>query len=171
MNILRHPRKKVTVRHGVPAILFAVGEFTFAIPADEVDEIRDLHELTDVQSLTVRTTAAKVKFTMERNNKRYFVVDAGMHFLLPPARPTRLLVMRSRQIGVLVDSIDRMTELTQMLPLPNAFTGSERKWYRGLAVHNGKVVPVVSGEAFLSAAEQVIAKSALGRIARKGAIA
>ena len=52
----------------------------------------------------------------------------------------------------LVDSTDRMAEISVLHALPQAFSGEERKWYRGLAVLDDNVVPVVNHKAFLSSA-------------------
>jgi hypothetical protein len=52
--------------------------------------------------------------------------------------------------GVLVDSIDRMAEIAAVKPLPRAFHGDERCWYRGLALIGERAVPVVDPAAFLS---------------------
>jgi chemotaxis signal transduction protein len=43
-----------------------------------------------------------------------------------------------------------MTDISVVQPLPTAFRGLERTWYRGLAILDGVVVPVVNPAAFLS---------------------
>ena len=163
MKIMRESRKHA-IRHGEAVILFAVGAYTFAAPAQEVDEIRDLHGLQSVSSATSHTSVSKVKSIFERGTKTYYVVDASQHFRLPPSTPTRLMVLRSSPVAVLVDSIDRMAEIERTLPLPMAFSGEERKWYRALALVNGRVVPVVNVPPFLTAADQVISKSVVGKL-------
>jgi chemotaxis signal transduction protein len=170
MKIMRHSRKHAS-HHGEPVILFAVGEHTFAAPANEVDEIRDLHGLEPVSSATQHTTVSKVKSTLERSNKLYYVVDARQHFKQASARASRLMVLRSQPVAILVDSIDRMAEIQKVLPLPKAFSGNERSWYTGLALMGELVVPVVNMTAFLTPAEQVMAKSIVKRLASKGATA
>jgi chemotaxis signal transduction protein len=167
---MRHSRKHA-LHHGEPVILFAVGEHTFAAPASEVDEIRDLHGLQTVSSATQHTSVSKVKSTLERSNKLYYVVDAGQHFRLQPSKASRLMVLRSHPVAVLVDSIDRMAEIQKVLPLPKAFSGSERNWYVGLALMGESVIPIVNMPAFLTPAEQVMAKSVVTRIASKGVTA
>ena len=89
----------------------------------------------------------------ERNKKNYLVVDANLHFHTPPTQATRILVLRNSSVAVLVDSIDRMCELTAVRKLPQAFSGEERQWYRGLTVVEDKLIPVVNPQAFLSKAE------------------
>jgi chemotaxis signal transduction protein len=170
MKIMRETRKHAS-HHGEPVILFAVGEHTFAAPANEVDEIRDLHGLQTVSSATQHTSVSKVKSTLERSSKFYYVVDAAQHFRQAPSRTSRLMVLRSHPVAILVDSIDRMAEIEKILPLPRAFSGNERTWYTGLALMGELVVPVVNMPAFLTPAEQVMAKSFVNRLASKGVTA
>ena len=169
MKLLRHARSKPVVPQGDSAILFAIGEFSFLIAAHEVDEIREMHGLESVANATQRTSVAKIRNTVYKAGQMYFVIDGTQHFHLAPSKPTRLMLMRNQPVAVTVDSIDRMTEIDRVLPLPKAFTGPERTWYRGLAIHNDKVIPVVSGTAFLTAAEQVVATAALAHMSGRGA--
>jgi chemotaxis signal transduction protein len=145
------PRKPLTNTHrGEPMILFAVGPYTFAIAASEVDEIRDLH---DVAPLHVAVGYSRVKSKLRRAKRDYFVVDAASHFQMLPSKAARLLVLRNHLVAVTADSIDRMTDIAVIQSLPSAFRGLERTWYRGLAVLEGNVVPIVNPAAFLSDAE------------------
>ena len=145
------PRKPVAnARRGEPMILFAVGSNTFAIAASEVDEIRDLHDVTPIKTAI---GYARVKSKLHRAKRDYFVVDAASHFQMLPSKVARLLVLRNHPVAVTADSIDRMTDISVVQPLPTAFRGLERTWYRGLAVLDGSVVPVVNPAAFLSESE------------------
>jgi chemotaxis signal transduction protein len=103
-----------------------------------------------------------VKYTLERQHRTYFVIDAGAQFRMKPGKPTRLLLMRRMAAGVLVDEIDQMQEIGSIHQLPSAFTGEERNWYRGLAVVKGRVVPVVRPECFLSKAEASVLSAGVG---------
>ena len=78
--------------------------------------------------------------------------------------PGRVLILRNTSTAVLVDSTDRMTDISVLHALPRAFTRDERIWYRGLAVVNGEVVPVVNPGAFLSKSEQEIVRHGLERL-------
>jgi hypothetical protein len=60
--------------------------------------------------------------------------------------------------------MDRIMEISALHALPRAFTNEERGWYRGLAVVNGAVVPVVNHNAFLSRAEMEILRAGLERV-------
>jgi chemotaxis signal transduction protein len=131
-------------------ILFSVGGSTFAIEAAAVDEIRNTDGLKAIRS----TGCANVTHTLMRDAKTYCVVDAYAHFGIMRSRATRLLVLRDNCVAVLVDRIDRMTEVGALHALPLGFAGKERQWYRGLAVLGegqlATVVPVVEPTAFLN---------------------
>ena len=142
-------------------ILFAIGKTTFAIAASAVDEIRSLDGLVSCSMSSAYRSLRKVKFSFERNKKNYLVVDANMHFHSPPTQATRVLVLRNSFVAVLVDSIERMCELTAVQKLPQAFSGEERQWYRGLTAVDDKLIPVVNPQAFLSKAESAVALTEL----------
>jgi hypothetical protein len=55
-------------------------------------------------------------------------------------------------------------EISALHALPPAFTHEERGWYRGLAVMNGAVVPVVNHNAFLSKGDMEIVNAGLERV-------
>ena len=83
----------------------------------------------------------------------YYVVNAGLHFGLPVTRPTLVLILRQFRAALLVDRIDRMAEIPGVYPLPLAFSGQERRWYRGLAYLDDSVIPVIEPTGFLSPQE------------------
>ncbi len=144
-------------------ILFTVCGFRFAIAANAVSEIRGLEGLQRFSLGASYLRSAQVDFTVERNGTTYFVVDAAQHFRLPPSNPTRVLILQHLSAAIQVDSTDRMMEISVLHALPQAFTGDERNWYRGLAVIGGDVVPVVNQHAFLSKAEMAVLKTAVQR--------
>jgi chemotaxis signal transduction protein len=137
-------------------IIFNVAETRFAIAANAVDEIRNMDGLVAHKS-GFDQRLAKVKFTLVREKKDrdkiYFVVDASAHFRAPASKGSRVLVMRNSSVALLVDGIDRMMQISAVITMPNAFGGEERNWYRGLAVMDGKVVPVINPESFLNKGE------------------
>jgi len=145
-------------------ILFTVAGYKFAIAAGAVKEIRGMEGLHPFRLGGISARIDKLKYTMERDGTTYFVVDAGTHFCLPVSPPSRVLVLRNSPTAVLVDSTDRMTEISALHALPRAFTCDEREWYRGLAVVGGEVVPVVNPGAFLSKNEQEILNAGLERL-------
>ena len=133
-------------------ILFAVGPYTFAIAAVEVDEIREMH---DLHPLRTSAGLSRIQNTIHRGKRDYYVIDAATHFQMVPSKPGRLLVLRNHPVAVTADSIDKMTDVAAVHALPKPFRGLERTWYRGLAVIEGNVVPVVNPASFLSAAEAI----------------
>jgi chemotaxis signal transduction protein len=141
-------------------ILFLVGGVKFAIAADAVDEIRELGGLKEFSAGISNPKLERIKHTLDRQGQRYFVLDGCTHFGAGKRRPTRLMVLRHAHAAVMVESVDRMQEIQLIRPLPDAFSGKERDWYRGLAVIKGKVVPVVKPEAFLNKAEVILLNAA-----------
>jgi chemotaxis signal transduction protein len=55
-------------------------------------------------------------------------------------------------------------EISALHALPRVFTHEERSWYRGLAVVNGAVVPVVNHHAFLNKGELDVLRDGLERV-------
>jgi chemotaxis signal transduction protein len=145
-------------------IVFAVGGFKFAISAGAVKEIRSMEELHPFTLGGISALVSKLKFTLERGGATYFVVDAAQHFQLLPSQPSRVLILRNSTTAVLVDSTDRIMEISALHALPRAFTQEERGWYRGLTVVNGAVLPVVNHNAFLNRAELEILRAGLERV-------
>lgn len=156
-----HPRPQPGSREGV--ILFSVGGFKFAIAAGAVKEIRGTSGLHDFTQGGV-APIDKLRFTLERDGATYFVVDAKRHFHLSQSSPGRVMVLHDSPTAVLVDATDRMMDISALHALPRAFTRDERVWYRGLAVVNGEVVPVVNPGAFLSKGEQDVLRAGLERV-------
>lgn len=143
MRPLRQSRRKHRVQ-GQPVILFTIGETTFAIAASAVNEIQGIEGMKSTGHF------GKVRHTLQRDGRRYWVVDANVHFGLLPTHSTRVLLLTEFPIAVKVDAIVRMGEMTRLLPLPRAFQGDEHNWYVGLALIDGKVIPVVNPAGFLS---------------------
>ena len=145
-------------------IVFDVSGFKLAIAAGAVKEIRGMEGLHPFTLGGISAQIAKLKHTLERDGTTYFVVDAARHFQLPASHPSRVMVLRNMPTGVLVDSTDRIMEISALHALPPAFTHVERGWYRGLAVVNGQVVPVVNHAAFLNRAELETLRAGLERV-------
>jgi chemotaxis signal transduction protein len=136
-----------------PAILFVVAKQMFAIAADNVQEIRSTDSLAGGANEIGEAAIAKVRHTIVRGHRTYYVVNAAVHFGLPVSRPSLVLILRQRRVAVLVDRIERMAEIPAVHELPQAFTGNERRWYRGLAYINDSIIPVVDPAGFLTGEE------------------
>jgi chemotaxis signal transduction protein len=146
--------------------MFSVGGFNFAIAAGAIKEIRGTQGLHAFTMAGIPSRMDKLKYTLERDGATYFVVDAARHFHLNTSAGTRVLILRDSPTAVLVDSTDRMMEISVLHALPRAFTNEERLWYRGLAVVNDEVVPVVNPASFLSQGEQEVLRAGLERLRR-----
>ena len=81
------------------------------------------------------------------------MVNAAAHFGLARTRPTIILILRDSPVALLADRIENMTEISGVLPLPPAFAGDERRWYRGLAYLDDSLIPVVEPTGFLAPQE------------------
>ena len=157
----RNEARKMRTRHAEAAILFAVGPYKFAIAASEVDEIRDMHGLAPTLLRSAPIALRKVRYLLRRERRNYYVVDASMHFHLKPSDPARVMVLRGGLVALTADSIDRMTEITAIAPLPRAFQGEETKWFRGVTLIENAVVPVVNSKTVLTNAEVELARAVL----------
>lgn len=143
-------------------ILFTVAGARFAIAAGSVSEIRNMDGLQRfVPGGITHRAVAKVPYTLQREGGTFFVVNAAHHFGLALSKPSRVLVLRHNAAALLVDSTDRMMEISLLHSLPMAFRGEERSWYRGLAILNGEVLPVVNPAAFLSRGEVAVLRASI----------
>jgi chemotaxis signal transduction protein len=148
-----HDGKSRRSHRAEAVILFWVANQMFAIAADAVQEIRSTDSLAGAANEIGRSEVRKVRHTLQWGRRTCYVVNAGMHFGLPITRPSLVLILRQMRAALLVDRIDRMTEIAAVYPLPHAFTGEERRWYRGLAYVDDSVIPVVQPSGFLTAEE------------------
>jgi chemotaxis signal transduction protein len=139
-------------RRSETVILFNVSNQLFAIAADSVQEIRSTDSLGAALEIE-QQEIPKVRHTIERGHRTYYVVNACAHFGLRVVRPTLVLMLRQIRVAVLVDKIERMAEISGLHALPRAFLGAERQWYRGLAYLEDQVIPVVSPLGFLTSQE------------------
>jgi chemotaxis signal transduction protein len=140
-------------RRSETAILFCVAKQTFAVAADSVQEIRSTDSLAGAANEIEAPQVQKVRHTLERLRRTYYVVNAGVHFGLPVTRPALVLILRQQRVAILVDRIERMAEISSIYPLPRVFTGDERRWYRGLAYLEDAIVPVIQPSGFLTTEE------------------
>ena len=145
---LTRQKKHVQRATGFAVILFTIGEQLFAIDAASVNEIQSLQGLQPLGSQPRQF--GKVRHTVTREGRRYWVVDGNVHLGMMPTHSTRVLLLDHTPVALKVDAIVRMTEIARVLPLPQAFTGEERNWYKGLALIDGAVVPLLNPDSLLS---------------------
>ncbi len=140
-------------RHGEAVILFCIANQTFAIAAEAVQEIRSTDSLGGAAIEIEQADLPKVRHLVERARRTYYVVSGCQHFGLRVTRPTLVLILRQIRAAVLVDSIERMADVSKIHPLPRGFEGEERRWYRGLTYLEDRVIPVIHPGGFLTVEE------------------
>ena len=162
---LRTSRTKIKSKPVEDVILFTVQKNKFAIAAKAVDEIRSMEGIEPVRK-SPRSTTSKVKYALPRTIKGqesvHFVVDAAQHYNIADNHErlyARIMVLRNSHAAVLVDNAERMTRIESVISLPLAFHGAERVWYRGLAVIDGEVVPVVEPSSFLNMEQEAVLRA------------
>jgi chemotaxis signal transduction protein len=131
-------------------VLFSVARQTFAIAAEAVKEIRSTDSIAGIAVGFDNSDILKVRHLISRGHRTYYVVSGCEHFHLPSMRPGLALILRQFRSAVLVDAVERMAEVPAVYPLPRAFTGEERTWYRGLAYVEDHIIPVVNPGGFLT---------------------
>ena len=134
-------------------ILFRVSGQLFAVSSSSVQEVRAADSLSGPTSEVTHPSLRKVKRVVSRGGKALFVVSGALHFGLPPAPAALVFVLRNTRTALLVDGIEKMTTMTRLQALPQAFCHEERQWYRGLTALDQNVVPVVAPEGFLTPEE------------------
>jgi chemotaxis signal transduction protein len=162
-----HQPRATAVPAAEAAIIFLVGGETYAIAASAVLEIGSTDGMSGVATPASHPNVPQVGHTLRRGRRIYYVVNGCTYFHLPPARPSMVLLLSASRTAVLVDRIERMSEVAGLLSLPPAFAGEERRWYRGLAVLGKRVVPVVNPASFLTSDEIALLESVGGGVYRK----
>jgi chemotaxis signal transduction protein len=142
-------------------ILFRVAGQLFAISSASVQEVRSVDSLAGASAEISVPTVKKVRYTLQRGDKPFFVVNGAAHFGLPQTPGALVFVLRRTRTALLVDGIDKMSSMTRLQSLPNAFCRDERAWYRGLTALDQTVVPVVSPDGFLTVDEIALLDSVI----------
>lgn len=150
MSFASHSTAKVHSRRPEQVIFFVISHQTFAIAAEAVKEIRSTDSLAGAAVEFECSEVPKVRHVVERAHRAYYVVNGCAHFHLPVTRPNLALVLRQYRVALLVDSVERIAEIPAVYPLPLAFSGEERVWYRGLAYIEDRIFPVIHPAGFLS---------------------
>lgn len=147
------PAAKHSTARTEQIILFRVSGQLFAVSSSSVQEVRGADSLTGSASDVSHPTLRKVKHVVRRGGKPLFVVSGALHFGLAPAPAALVFVLRHTRTALLIDGIEKMTTMTRLQALPQAFCHEERQWYRGLTALDQNVVPVVSPDGFLTPEE------------------
>jgi chemotaxis signal transduction protein len=137
-------------------ILFRVSGQLFAVSSASVQEVRSVDSLAGAAAEIASPALKKVKHIVRRGDKSLYVVNGAMHFGLPLTPGSLVFILRRTRTALLIDGIDKMSAMTMLQALPQAFCHEERQWYRGLTALDQTVVPVVNPEGFLTAEELVL---------------
>ena len=134
-------------------ILFRVSGQLFAVSSGSVQEVRSVDSLAGSAAEISAPGLNKVRHIVRRGDKSLFVVNGALHFGLPVTSGLLVFVLRRTRTALLVDGIEKMTTMTRLQALPQAFCNEERTWYRGVAALEQNVIPVVNPEGFLTSEE------------------
>jgi chemotaxis signal transduction protein len=151
-------------------ILFRVSGQLFAVSSASVQEVRGVDSLSGAAKEISQPTLRKVTHVVRRGENSVYVVNASMHFGLPPSPPALVFVLRRTRTALLIDGIEKMTSMTRLQALPLAFCHEERGWYRGLTALDQSVVPVVKPDGFLTPDELFLLDASLSQEADAEAI-
>jgi len=128
-----------------------VGSHRFAIAANAIEEIRGAERLMPLSPGAGGSRVAH--HTFDARGRRFLAVDAHLLLRIAEAPPQHILVLGGADVGVLVGTVDRMHDIREIFPLPFALRGEERRWYRGLALIDGQITPVLDPAVFLGSRE------------------
>jgi chemotaxis signal transduction protein len=141
-------------------ILFRVSGQTFAISSASVQEVRSVDHIAGMAKDLPESTIRKVRHSIRRGERTLYIVNAALHFGLPPEPASLVFFLRRTRTALLIDGIEKMTTMTRLQALSLAFQGEERGWYRGLTALDQTVIPVVQPEGFLSLEELTLLEAA-----------
>ena len=157
------PQKAPAVR-AEQIILFRSSSQVFAISSASVQEVRAVDGLAGSPQEIHEPGIPKVRHMFRRGERNLYVVNAAIHFGLRPTPAFLIFLIRKSRTALLIDGIEKMTSMTRLQALPNAFCHEERLWYRGLTVLEQNVVPVVNPAGFLTADELFRLDAAASRL-------
>jgi chemotaxis signal transduction protein len=144
-------------------ILFRVSGQIFAVSSASVQEVRGIDSLSGAAKDMSHPALRKVKHFVRRGENSVYVVNAAMHFGLPPAPPALVFVLRRTRTALLIDGIEKMTSMSRLQALPLAYCHEERNWYRGLTALDQTVVPVIKPDGFLTPDELFLLDASLSQ--------
>jgi chemotaxis signal transduction protein len=144
-------------------ILFRVSGQIFAVSSASVQEVRGVDGLSGAAKDMAHPALRKVKHFVRRGENSVYVVNAALHFGLPPAPAALVFVLRRTRTALLIDGIEKMTSMSRLQALPLAYCHEERNWYRGLTALDQTVVPVIKPDGFLTPDELFLLDASLSQ--------
>jgi chemotaxis signal transduction protein len=142
-------------------ILFRISGHLFAVSSASVQEVRSVDTLAGAAKEIAQAGLRKVRHIVQRGEHSLYVVNGSAHFGLPASPAALVFILRRTRTALLIDGIEKMTTMTRLQALPQAFCHEERDWYRGVTAIDQTVVPVVKPEGFLTPDELFVLDSAL----------
>lgn len=140
-------------------ILFRISGHIFAVSSASVKEVRSVDTLAGAAKEISNSSIRKVRHVVHRGDHSLYVVNGAVHFGLPASHAALVFILRRTRTALLVDGIEKMTSMTRLQALPQAFNHEERDWYRGLTAIDQTVIPVVKPEGFLTPDELLLLDS------------
>jgi chemotaxis signal transduction protein len=142
-------------------ILFKISGQIFAVSSASVQEVRGTDSMTGITAEISAPGVRKVRQVAQRGDRSLYIVNGAAHFGLAPSPGALIFVLRKTRTALLIDGIEKMTSMTKLQALPQAFCHEERHWYRGLTALDQAVVPVVDPQGFLTTEELALLDAAL----------
>ena len=102
-------------------ILFRVSGQLFAVSSGSVQEVRSVDSLAGSAMEIAAPELKKVRHIVRRGDKSLFVVNGALHFGLPLTPGLLVFVLRRTRTALLIDGIEKMTTMTRLQALPQAF--------------------------------------------------
>jgi chemotaxis signal transduction protein len=150
---MRFPVAKTHALRTEQIILFRVSRELFAVSSASVQEVRGVDSLAGAAKEISHPGLRKVRHVVHRNEQSIYVVNGALHFGLPLAPGALVFLFRGTRTALLIDGIEKMTTMSRLQALPQAFCHEERTWYRGLTALDQSVVPVIKPEGLLTPEE------------------
>ena len=122
------PASKARAPRAEQIILFRVGGQLFAISSASVQEVRSVDSLTGTTQEIPQSAVRKVRHTIRRGDATHYVVNGTIHFGVQAAAASLIFFLRHTPTALLVDGIEKMTSMTYLQALPQAFCHEEREW-------------------------------------------
>ena len=142
MRTSRFKPARTEIKTENSVILFWVGPYRMGIPAAALKEIRSPRRLSSDGNAGQQEEASGCDA----------ILAAATLFGVRTSSEGRLLVLRSQNVGIRVDQVERMIEIGTLHPLPHAFRGAERSWYAGITLVGEAIVPLLNPETLAHAA-------------------
>ena len=152
--------KKASSARSEQIILFRVSGHVFAVSSASVQEVRSTDSMAGITTEINVPSVRKVRHVAQRGDHSLFIVNGAAHFGLAPSPGALIFVLRKTRTALLIDGIEKMTSMTALQALPQAFCHEERHWYRGLTALDQTVVPVVDPQGFLTSEELALLDAA-----------